>query len=202
MNKFILSAALAAAVASPLLSQAAHAQDSESNQPQTNQLDNFYVAGNLGQTQYRIDASHDHSVFQNVRFGWRWDGYVGPEIGYVYLGRPKDVAGNSALSVKPRAATVGVNGKYDFYGNWFVTAHAGYMRSRTNIDASYAGDTVFSQRTWNNGWYGGLGVGYDVTHNVSIGVNYDNYHVQYGNSGQDEAKNNVAAFSGSVEYRF
>ncbi len=213
MNKFILSAALAAAVASPLLTQSAHAQDSDANQPQTNQLDNFFVDGNLGQTQSRNDFTHNHSVFQNVRFGWRWNGYVGPEIGYVYLGRPKtdfsyigspiNSGSNGQVSTKSRAATVGVNGKYDFYGNWFVTGHAGYMRSRTKIDGSVDGQTVFTDRTWNNGWYAGLGVGYDVTRNVSIGVNYDNYHLQYGdNSTNGELKNNVAAFSGSVEYRF
>ncbi|WP_049620642.1 outer membrane beta-barrel protein [Frateuria defendens] len=192
MNKFVLSAALAGLALSPLLTQTARADSS-------NQLDNFYVAGNLGQTQYRDSLSHDHSVFQNVRFGWRWNGIVGPEIGYAYLGRPKDVIGNDRFSVKPRAATVGVNAKYDFYQNWFVTGHAGYMRSRSNLKATVDGVTD-SSKSWNNGWYGGVGVGYNLTPSVSLGLNYDNYHLKVGRGSQSSA--NVAAYSASVEYRF
>ncbi|GAB3779250.1 outer membrane beta-barrel protein [Dyella agri] len=194
MKKLLLSATMAALVASPLLSQAAHADDS-------NPLDNFYVAGNLGQTRYRADVSHDNGVFQNVRFGWRWNGYVGPEIGYVYLGRPKDVSNNVSSWLKPRAATVGVNGKYDFYQNWFVTGHAGYMRSQ-----SYMGETIGNggerAKSWNNGWFAGAGVGYNITSNVSLAVNYDNYHLLYGRRGDGQSHLNVAAFSGSIEYRF
>jgi len=194
MNKILLSAALAAFAVSPLLSQAAHADDS-------NPLDNFYVAGNLGQTQYRADVSHDNSVFQNVRFGWRWNGYVGPEIGYVYLGRPKDVAYGTSNSLKPRAATIGVNGKYNFYQNWFVTGHAGYLRSQSYLTQTVGSDS-FRDKSWNNGWFAGAGVGYNVTQNVSVALNYDNYHVQYGRAADGQSKTNIAAFSGSVEYRF
>ena len=200
MNKLALSAAVAALALSPVMIQTAHADD---NTPtSSNQMDNFYVAGNLGQTQYRADVSHDNSVFQNVRFGWRWNGMIGPEIGYVYLGRPKDVTSDGQFSVKPQAATIGLSGKYNFYQNWYVTGHAGYMRSRTYINSSF-GDDSFRDKTWNNGVYAGLGVGYDVTQNVSVGVNYDNYRVQYGDSNNGtHGRTNVAAFSGSVEYRF
>jgi OOP family OmpA-OmpF porin len=211
MNKLALSAALAALALSPVLSQAAHADDaSTTNAPSTNWQDNFFVAGQLGQSQYRVDSdtlNHNHGVFQNVRFGWRWNGLIGPEIGYVYLGQPKWSDGYSQLSVKPRAATVGVNGKYNFYQNWFVTAHAGYMRSQTKFDAigAFGSDRY---KTWNSGLYAGLGVGYDVTNNFSLALNYDNYRLQSGNStsldniGVPHERANVAAYSASVEYRF
>ena len=132
---------------------------------------------------------------------------VGPEIGYVYLGQPKYADNAGQLSVKPRAATVGVNAKYNFYQAWFVTAHAGYMRSQTKFDAidAFGGDRY---KTWNNGLYAGVGVGYDVTNNFSVGLNYDNYRLQAGNStsldniGVSHSRANVAAYSASVEYRF
>jgi OmpA-OmpF porin, OOP family len=202
MNKLALSAAVAALALSPVLSQAAHADDTTAP-TSNNWQDNFFVAGQLGQTQYRTDLlSHDNGVFQNVRFGWRWNGLVGPEIGYVYLGRPKDVANDAQLSVKPRAATVGINAKYNFYQNWFVTGHAGYMRSQSYVTA-ISGDSSDRAKTWNNGLYAGLGVGYDVTNNFSVGLNYDNYRVQIGNNTNvAHDRTNVAAYSASVEYRF
>ncbi|HUA81687.1 MAG TPA: outer membrane beta-barrel protein [Dyella sp.] len=213
MNKLALSAAVAALALSPVLIQVAHADDTST--PSTNNYanwqDDFFVAGQLGQTQFRTaDLSHNNSVFQNVRFGWRWNGLIGPEIGYVYLGRPKsDVYGDgtTSLSVKPRAATLGVNAKYNFYQNWFVTAHAGYMRSQTKFD-EVSGDLGARYKTWNNGLHAGLGVGYDLTNNFSVGLNYDNYRVQSGNSTSTEyvdaghGRANVAAYSASVEYRF
>ncbi|GLR00035.1 outer membrane protein [Dyella mobilis] len=212
MNKLALSAAVAALALSPVLSQAAHADDA--NTPtyganvNPNWQDNFFVAGNLGKTDARNDdLTHKNSVFQNVRFGWRWNGIIGPEIGYVYLGRPKADNGIASTSVKPRAATVGVNGKYNVYENWFVTAHAGYMRSQTKFDW-VSGPNSANYKTWNNGLYAGLGVGYDITKDFSLALNYDNYRLQAGNGtslqniGVSHGRMNIAAYSASVEYRF
>jgi OmpA-OmpF porin, OOP family len=170
----------------------------------TNQLDNFYAAGNLGQTQYRTDITHRDSVFQNVRFGWRWNGIIGAEIGYAYLGRRKSQGPFAETSVNARAATIGINAKYNFYDAFFVTAHAGYLRSqRINTDTNYLLDDSSRRTSWNNGVYGGVGLGYDVTRNVSLALNYDNYRLQY-NHPDDLFRDrvNVAAYSVSVEYRF
>ena len=194
MHKTLLAAVLAVAAVSPFAAKA----------DESNQLDNFFVAGNLGQSNYRIGGISDKSdVFQNVRFGWRWNGIVGAEIGYAYLGQAKNTVDSVTTFAKPRLGQVGVTGKYNFYNNWYVTGHGGYLRSRTTAGVTL-GDVTASQRSWNNGWYAGAGVGYDVTKNVSVAVNYDNYHVKYGRAGASEsqANTNVAAYSGSVEYRF
>lgn len=205
MKKLML---IAAAVSLPTLGMAAQTDSTFGNNIDTNQLDNFYAAGNLGQTQYRTNISHPDSVFQNLRFGWRWNGLIGAELGYVYLGHRKDSVDNPfrdyETSVNSRAATLGVNGKYNFYQDWFLTAHAGYLRSQRKLtDTYYYENASLRQTSWNNGWYGGVGAGYDVTHNVSLALNYDNYHLQYNhadNSFRDKV--NVAAYSASVEYRF
>lgn len=194
MHKTLLAAVLAVAAVSPFAAKA----------DESNQLDNFFVAGNLGQSNYRIGGISDKSdVFQNVRFGWRWNGLVGAEIGYAYLGQAKNTVDSATAFAKPRVGQLGVTAKYNFFNNWYVTGHGGYLRSRTTAGLT-VGDVSASQRSWNNGWYAGAGVGYDVTRNVSLALNYDNYHVKYGRAGASESQvnTNVAAYSASVEYRF
>lgn len=188
MKKTFIAAALAIAAMSPFAAQA----DASSR------THDFFVAGNLGQSNARDSLlTHKNSVFQNIRFGWRWNGIVGAEVGYAYLGRPKieSAFGYDSISVKNQAATVGVTAKYDFVPNWYVTGHAGYARTRTT-GTSTAGDVTTTSRNWNNGWYAGAGIGYNLTSNGSLGLNYDNYNIRtYG-------KNNIAAYSVSYEYRF
>jgi len=197
MNKLLLSAALAAAALSPFAAQADEAASS-------NQLNNFFVTGNLGQSNYRVGGLSDKSdVFQSVRFGWRWNNIVGAEAGYTSLGQAKQYIGTTTVGFQPKAVILGVNAKYDFYGPWFVSGHAGYLRSRTTVEAT-SGALSVSQKSWNNGWYAGVGVGYNVTDNVALALNYDNYHVKYGRNGasQSQANANVSAYSASIEYRF
>ncbi|WP_266170898.1 outer membrane beta-barrel protein [Dyella subtropica] len=194
MNKTLLSAVLAVAALSPFAAKADEA----------NQLNNFFVTGNLGQSNYRVGGLTDKSdVFQSVRFGWRWNNIVGAEAGFTSLGQGKYSANNVTVGVQPKAVILGVNAKYDFYGPWFVSGHAGYLRSRTTGSVTY-GDSRMTEKSWNNGWYGGVGVGYNVTENVALAINYDNYHVKYGRGGsnQPQTNANVAAYSASVEYRF
>lgn len=197
MNKTLLSAVLAVAALSPF---AAKADDAASS----NQLNNFFVTGNLGQSNYRVGGLSDKSdVFQSVRFGWRWNNIVGAEAGLISLGQGKVSDGVVTSGIRPKAAILGVNAKYDFYGPWFVSGHGGYMRSRTTYGYTY-GDSSWSQKSWNNGWYAGVGVGYNVTDNVALAINYDNYHLKFGrgSSSRSQATANVAAYSASIEYRF
>ncbi|WP_199098157.1 outer membrane beta-barrel protein [Dyella sp. ASV21] len=194
MNKTLIAAALAVVAVAPFAAKA----------DESNQLDNFFVAGNLGQSNYRIGGVSDkNDVFQNVRFGWRWNGIVGAEIGYAYLGKVKNNFDFASVSAKPRVGQIGVTAKYNFYNNWYVTGHGGYLRSRTTGGVT-VGDVSATAKSWNNGWYAGAGVGYDVTKNVSLALNYDNYHVKYGRAGasEEQVNANVAAYSASIEYRF
>lgn len=197
MNKTLLSAVLAVAALSPF---AAKADDVASS----NQLNNFFVTGNLGQSNYRVGGLSDKSdVFQSIRFGWRWNNIVGAEVGYTSLGQAKQYIGPFTTGFQPKAVILGVNAKYDFYGPWFVSGHAGYLRSRTTGSVTY-GDIRSTEKSWNNGWYAGAGVGYNVTENVALSINYDNYHVKYGRGGSDQSQTNanVAAYSAALEYRF
>lgn len=207
MRNILLTAVLTALVASPLLCQPAHAFEDNNNQPDYNQNENFYVAGDLGMARFSTDYGDDNSVFGGVRFGWRWTDYVGPEIGYVSLGKPKTNDDGAHLSIQPQALTLGVNGKYNFYGNWFVTGRVGYMHSRTKIDISYidlyGGRESLRYSSNDDSWYAGLGVGYNLTDNFSLGAHYDNYRLKFGDpSDNGQTTTNVGTFSLSVEYRF
>ncbi|HEX7816503.1 outer membrane protein [Dyella sp.] len=191
MRKNFFVATLAAAALLPLIAHAAP-------------LDNFFVAGNLGQTKLRsAGVDHNKSVFQNARFGWRWNGIVGPEMGYAYLGRPKTSFDGGTISARTQAATLGVNARWDFTPSWFVTGHSGYARTRTTTQFNDVPSRSQSLRSTNNGWYAGVGVGYNMTQHVSLGLNYDNYGVSMGRRSQGSATNtNIAAYSASLEYRF
>jgi OOP family OmpA-OmpF porin len=194
MYKTFIAAALAVAAVAPFAAKA----------DENNQLDNFFVAGNLGQSNYRIGGVSDKSDrFYDLRFGWRWNGIVGAEVGYVDLGKVKNNVDAVSAWAKPRAAQLGVTAKYNFYNNWYVTGHGGYLRSRTSAGVTVGDYNVAKQTSWNNGWYAGAGVGYDVTKNVSLALNYDNYHVKYGrDTDLKQANTNIATYSASVEYRF
>ncbi|BDU19604.1 hypothetical protein [Dyella sp. GSA-30] len=45
-------------------------------------------------------------------------------------------------------------------------------------------------------------MGYNLTSNASLGLNYDNYHVKVGRKGDGRGAANIAAYSVSYEYRF
>jgi OOP family OmpA-OmpF porin len=212
------------------------AADLNTNRDATNssQSDNFYVAGNLGGSDYHRSISgagistslpHNNSVFQNIRFGWRWDDMVGPEIGYAYFGEGKRNYPriHAVYSAETRALTVGLNGKYEFYRDWFVTGHAGLLRSQTNISFSNPAVSCFegaslqfvecvqnistSNKSYNDSLYEGLGIGYQLTSKFSIGINYDSYRVRYNAASVPIAvavntKRDIGAISASLEYRF
>ena len=98
MNKLLCSAVLAAAALSPF---AAQADDAAAG---SNQLNNFFVTGNLGQSNYRVGGLSDKSdVFQSVRFGWRWNNIVGAEAGYTSLGQAKQYIGPVTVGFQPKA---------------------------------------------------------------------------------------------------
>jgi OmpA-OmpF porin, OOP family len=236
MKKLLLVSAFAVITIPTLATAQSQTTPTFGSNIDTNQLDNFFVDGNLGTTRYR-DASasgrphyvgaltHGNGVFQNVRFGWRWNGIIGPEIGYAYLGEGKQAQPklNSTYSIQSKALTVGLNGKFNFYQKWFVTGHAGWLRTYTDVGYAvgnnytcynkgpsliYCPGSPFdiSNKSYGSSWYAGLGMGYDVTEHVSVGVTYDNYNVKYNANSEKYgqpfmAKRDAGTYSASIEYR-
>jgi OOP family OmpA-OmpF porin len=199
----------------------------------------FFVNGNIGQSTYHVRpdgyeraTSRDRSdTATSVRFGYVWHSTVdfGVEGGYVDLGEAFDkyrlfvtphgpngqnIFSNVDNRLKVKGFLLGVNGKYRFAGNWFVSAHGGWFRSRNifegrkDYDQIWGRDAfIYSKKDNGSSWYGGIGAGYDLTPNFSLGVTYDNYHVKskymwyYASDFRSESSN-VSMYSAFAEYRF
>ncbi|HET6804869.1 MAG TPA: outer membrane beta-barrel protein [Frateuria sp.] len=182
----------------------------------------FFINAGIGQAQYHVGRTDglgfkldDKDTAGALRFGYAWkvgNGFdLGVEGGYADLGKLVAKYNDGTTFAKTELGAhgwlLGGNGKYRFDGNWFVSARAGWFRSEERMKA-FAGDattgavTIYdSADDRGNGWYGGVGVGYDFAPNFSLGLNYDNYHAKATLEGASAA-GNVGAYTVSAEYRF
>lgn len=171
----------------------------------------------LGQSKYHVDnaasapgASDDAGTARSLRLGYLWQGQVhfGVEGGYIDLGKlTMSSVANAVLqdaTVHAKGWMLGAIGEYHFADRWFVSARGGWLRTSTDVTYRYAGPVASFSADGSangNGWYAGVGVGYDVARHASLGLGYDNYHV-VGKTERVSADANVAAFMLTYEYRF
>ncbi len=166
----------------------------------------FFINANIGQSNFHDHGFKDHTdTATAARAGYAWHvgdaGDFGVEAGYVDLGRASGSVvvngGSGDFSTKLSGPLLGANYKYTFSNKLFVSVRAGWFRS--TFDANIAG--IGSQSFSGDGAYSGVGVGYDITPNFSLGVNFDEYHGRatlYGT----KAKEGVSSLSGFAEFRF
>ena len=210
MNK-ILTVALGAALAAASASAAA----ADANGA-------FFINAGVGQSQYHVGHTDglgykldDKDTAGALRVGYAWhvaNGFdLGVEGGYADMGKLVAKANDGVSFAKSELAAkgwlLGGNGKYRFDRNWYVSARAGWFRSEQKLKA-FAGDAQTgttqaygSTDGEGDGWYGGVGVGYDFAPNFGMGLNYDNYHAKAKIEGISTS-GNVGVFSLSAEYRF
>jgi len=182
----------------------------------------FFVNAGVGQAQYHVGRTNDlgfrlddKDTAGALRFGYAWRVApafdLGVEGGYADLGKLVAKYSDGTISSKSDLGAtgwlLGANGKYHFEKHAYVSARAGWFRSKEKLEAS-GFDVAHGQSLGHagtdgegNGWYGGVGVGYDFARNFSMGLNYDNYHVKARLEGVTSAVN-VGVFSLSAEYRF
>jgi hypothetical protein len=177
----------------------------------------FFVNAGVGQAQYHVgnaensnSAQDDTDTAAALRFGYLWHGPIdfGLEGGYVDLGKLKvSSVGNAVLEeadVHAKGWVLGVAGKYHFADRWFVSARGGWLRTSTDVDYRYSSpvDSMTASGSIDgDGWYGGVGLGYDLSSNFSLGVNYDNYHVK-AKTDEVSADANVGSWMVTAEYSF
>jgi opacity protein-like surface antigen len=182
----------------------------------------FFVNAGVGQAQYHVGYSDsmgfkvdDKDTAGALRFGYAWkvaDGVdLGVEGGYADLGemvaKYNDGTAFSETDVRVHGWVLGGNGKYHFDRNWYVSARAGWFRSEERAKGfagdARTGETLFHSRLngEGDGWYGGVGVGYDFAPNFSMGLNYDNYHARARIGGFTE-DGNLGTYTLSAEFRF
>ncbi|HET7930527.1 MAG TPA: outer membrane beta-barrel protein [Rhodanobacteraceae bacterium] len=181
-NTAIVLAIATALVAAPGFVQVAHAQDANS----TGTDSGFFVNGTAGHSYFGSGQNSGSDTGYAINGGYRWsvtpNFAIGPEVGYNDLGNVTlKNAFNSQPVVAPGKAslhgwTVGANARYSFAENWYVSARTGLYA--WNGDGMTRDITPISTHRSSDGYFGGVGVGYDVSHNFGVGLGYDYYRAK------------------------
>ena len=197
MKKTLFAIALAAAGVAAV--PAAFAQ----NTPTPTAQQGWYVGAEAGYGQINKGAYDSNGdAIGGIKGGYRFalnpNVSVGVEAGYQYLGRIDARYSNaSSLRSKLYGPTLGANLRYNFTPDWYGEVRAGgfYAQGQgltDSFDPSY-------QRFNRTRYYAGVGVGYNLNQNWSVGVNYNYYDGSDRNHGVQLQTN---AYTASVEYRF
>ncbi len=167
--------------------------------------DGWFINGNVGRTAINQGPYDGHDTGYALNGGYRWslapNFSLGAEVGYNDLGNihAKNIF-NSQPVIAPGKSqlhgwTVGANGRFDLSPDWYVGGRAG-LYSWTGHGLSNDINPI-NKSLSSNSWYAGAGVGYNLTSNLSVGLNYDYF---------DASKRNVDLstdmVSVSAEYRF
>lgn len=146
----------------------------------------FFVNGNVGHSYFGSGRNDGSDTGYQISGGYRWalgNGFaLGPEVGYNDLGniRLKNVFNSNPVVAPGKASlhgwTVGANAKYNFDPNWYVSARTGlYGWNGSGLNRDIAPIRVHRD---GDGYYGGVGVGYDFSRKFGVGIGYDYYRAK------------------------
>jgi outer membrane autotransporter protein len=194
-NKTMLAAALAAAglVAVP----AAFAQNAANPTSQQG----WYVAANAGYAGIDKGPYDNGAVAGGVTGGYRFAinpaTSLGVEVGYQYLGQitARGLSSDSSADSKLRGTTAGLDLRYNLSPSWYGELRGGafYAQGQGLTDTASPQYQQFNRTQY----YAGAGVGYNISPQWSLGLNY-NY---YNGTGRD-VELQTSAYTVSAEYRF
>ncbi len=165
----------------------------------------WFINGNVGRTSIDKGPYNGHDTGYALNGGYRWslapNFALGAELGYNDLGniRAKNIFNSSPVIAPGKSQlhgwTAGANAHLDLSPSWYLAGRAG-LYSWTGHGMSNDVNPVRKSLD-KTSWYAGAGVGYNVTQNVSVGLNYDYF---------DAKKNSVDLstdmISASAEFRF
>lgn len=235
MRKLIIPTALAAVLFAPgVFAQAtgdAYRPDLQVGQG------SWFAAGAIGRTDggsASTFGSGDFNLFRSadgrrtgygVAAGYRWkvapNVGVGMEGGYADLGNLKvtnvfdgDPVNERQSENALRGWHVGGNARFNPTQAWYIGARGGYFRASDN-NARYYNSVgqelglVSGGSDGRDSWYGGLGTGWNVSSNLSVGVHYDYFRAKAGELRDPDTgieftgpKRSTALLSATVEYAF
>jgi OmpA-OmpF porin, OOP family len=197
MNKMLLAVAIAAAGLAVV--PAAFAQSAANPTAQQG----WYVAADAGYAALDKGPYDNGGIAGGVKGGYRFainpETSLGVEVGYQYLGQvtahgvPSNTSGTRS---QLRGTTAGLDLRYNIAPSWYAELRGGafYAQGQGLTDSVNPQQYLQFNRTK---YYGGAGVGYNITTQWSVGLNY-NYYEGTGR-GVDLATN---AYTVSAEYRF
>jgi OOP family OmpA-OmpF porin len=193
----------------------------------------FFVDGGIGRSSYSLSTGqYDNDKTDwatSIRAGYMWHGFVdyGVELGYADLGQEVDrnvqFHNSGSDYVRYSTATNGwlFGGRLEYLlgQSWFVMARGGWFRPRVieegadwtltrggpvhTVPASGYSHYQDSVDTGTQTYFG-VGVGYCLTPDWRVGLNYDYYDLGslFSIPGYRQPSSHVKTYSASVQYRF
>lgn len=167
--------------------------------------DGWFVNGNVGRTSIDHGAYNDSDTGYGINGGYRWalspSVALGAEVGYNDLGNihAKNIFNSDPVIADNKSQlhgwTVGANARLDMTPNWYLSGRAG-LYSWTGHGMNNDVNPIRKSLD-DNSWYAGAGIGYNITPQLSVGVNYD-----YFDASKDHVNLSTDMVSASAEYRF
>lgn len=183
--------AVALATAGVLAAPSVFAQDSTQQ--------GWYVGANAGYAHVNKGVYDDGDVAGGVKGGYRFGldskTSLGVELGYQYLGQVDASGHNGLSSSKLRGTTLGLDLRYNFNPRWYGEVRGGAFYAQGQ-GLTRGANPQFREFEKVN-YYAGAGVGYNITPQWSVGLNYDRYQAK-GN----QVRLDTDAYTVSAEYRF
>ena len=136
----------------------------------------FFINGNIGQASVNENPFDDDDTAFGANIGYRWAvapaALIGIEAGYIDFGSFDATSSPSNIKAELQGWNVGANGHFNVSESWYISGRGGWFRG----DRKFKGDFFPGDVNKNtDGWYAGVGFGYDFNPNASIGLNYDYY---------------------------
>jgi OmpA-OmpF porin, OOP family len=157
--------------------------------------------GQVNQGNYDNKGNYIGGVKGGYRFAINPEASVGVEAGYQYLGFIDAKGANDVNSdrARLRGPTLGANLRWNFNPSWYAEVRAGaFYAQGQGLTNTY--DTSY-ERFERIRPYAGVGVGYNIAQNWSVGVNY-NYYDGTSRGGNQGVQLQTNAVTVAAEYRF
>ncbi|MEV8521998.1 outer membrane beta-barrel protein [Dyella marensis] len=183
----------------------------------------FFVNGQIGSqkvsTSKALKGVKKNELIGTLRAGYMWNNgplSYGAETGYVVLGSengviakesngvsPRIVMPEQALRVKTNGWLFGGNAKLHIGDSWFVSGRGGLFRSNLRVRTGEVNKPASSShKSTKNGYYAGVGAGYDFNEHFGLGANFDYYRARVNlGSGVKTIGGGYEVYGVTAEYR-
>lgn len=178
-----------------------------------------YVRGAIGQAHTKLDTKNtQHQTFitsddtdkfgAEVDLGYRFNRYVGTEIGYADFGKPNyhltrgTTGETSVMYVKNKVAVAAVRGFYPVNEQFTVTGRVGAAFVHTSLDRqSDSPDDAYTGKDNQTHATYGLGVMYKLADNLSLTGDL-NWYPRITKTNDNATDTNARMLSVGLQYKF